>query len=92
MIENEQILHALVIALIVLAINSCFWEGMIFGKIGSALESWNHKIWKPTVGCAICMVPWVGSLFLLIIYEYFDPFVILIAMGMNVVFSSLWKE
>ena len=65
-------------------LNACFWEGHIFGKIGYIMETeladW---IYKPTIGCPICMTPWHGLLAWLIFG--ISPWAILLAAGMNVV-------
>jgi hypothetical protein len=51
--------YAFILAMIINAINVCFWEGHIFEKIGDRFE--DYKWWKPVVGCIICMVPWWGA-------------------------------
>lgn len=49
------------IALIILFLHSCTWEGMIFNGIKYVVspEGW---LYKPLYGCPICMTPWWGTL------------------------------
>jgi len=69
-------------------VNACFWEGMIFGKIGYWLEVHAHAFWKPLIGCTICMTPWHG----LLAWYIFDinPLAILIAAGINTIIAK-WE-
>lgn len=58
-----MIIQALAIALIILFVHACTWEGMIFGSVEKILPSTEGKwLWKPMYGCPICMTPWWGTL------------------------------
>lgn len=73
---------ALVVSMIINAINVCFWETHIFEKIGDYVERKFPRLYKPTIGCIICMTPWWGTL---LCYVFGWPYLsIVIAMGINV--------
>lgn len=76
----DCIVYAFIIAMIINAINVCFWEGHIFESIGARFE--DYKIWKPIAGCIICMVPWWGSAICLL--TGWPLLSIPVAMGINV--------
>jgi hypothetical protein len=56
-----MVAHALVIALIVLFLHSCTWDGEIFEGVKRLIKP-EKKISKPIYGCPICMTPWWGTL------------------------------
>lgn len=60
-----MITNALIISLIVLAIHSFTWEGMIFEPIKKIIKP-EGMLYKPIYGCPICMTPWWGTLIYLI--------------------------
>jgi hypothetical protein len=57
-----MILHGFAIAAIVCFVFVCFnWEGMIFDRVGEWIEAMiPEKIFKPLIGCPICMSVWWG--------------------------------
>jgi hypothetical protein len=57
-----MIVHGFCIAAIVCFIFVCFnWEDMIFEQVGGWMEARiPEKIFKPLIGCPICMSPWWG--------------------------------
>lgn len=62
MIEN-----IIIIALFVYAISATAWDDHIFQKVGDwAEENLPEKIYKPFIGCPICMVPWWGTVIYLV--------------------------
>lgn len=74
--------YGFIIAMIINAINVCFWEAMIFQKVGDWMENRYPTLWKPIAGCIACMSPWWGGLICLILG--WPALSILIAMGINV--------
>ncbi len=78
-----MITNAIILIAWINFLNSTFWEGHIFEKIGARVELWGDWIYKPTIGCIICMTPWWGLLFWLV----FDinPWSIVIAAGVNAI-------
>lgn len=56
----------LIVALTVLFLHVCTWEGMIFGFIHSGLKQLPDYIKKPIYDCPICMSVWWGSIILYI--------------------------
>lgn len=56
-----MIQQAVVISMIILAIHSFTWQGMIFNGIKKLIKPEWH-ISKPIYGCPICMTPWWGTL------------------------------
>jgi hypothetical protein len=55
--------NALILALIIYFIKATTWEGHIWEKQGKALkEKLPEKLYKPIIGCPICMTPWWGTL------------------------------
>lgn len=91
-----ELLFAIKTSLIICAIYACFWDDMIFGKIGQWL---NNKlstpigvyIAKPIYSCIICMSSlWGGG-----IYIYYSglsisiiPHILIVA-GINVLISGI---
>lgn len=62
-----MISQAIIIASIVLFINSCTWDGMIFEKIKKIIKPADEdhpdrKLYKAVYGCPICMTPYYGTL------------------------------
>lgn len=88
------------ISLVVMFIHACTWEGMILSFVPELL--WNAPGWlkKILFDCPICMAPWWGSLILLFIGVFTGEFPhwiewvleLMIAGGMNVVFSSIISQ
>lgn len=86
--------QAFIIAMVCQAVSASFCEGMIFEKPGAWLESNYHKLWKPAVGCPVCMSFWYGLVLVLIMGW---PFLAIpISMGINAVVSeitgTLWNR
>lgn len=81
----------ILISLIVFAIWYCFLEGEIFGKIGVWLEAkLPNSIWKPLIGCPVCMVFWHG---LYIAYFLHLPlWYVIPALGLNAVIVKWWPD
>lgn len=53
---------ALIIALIVFFLKVTTWEGHIFENLGDwAYYNLPEKVYKPLIGCPICMTPWWGT-------------------------------
>ncbi|RFM30035.1 hypothetical protein [Deminuibacter soli] len=85
------------IALIVLFLHACTWDGMILSWVHYLLE--NAPVWlrKPIYDCPACMTPWWGYLVLYLgnrvgfweVHLTSVPFVLAIAAGINVVLSTL---
>jgi hypothetical protein len=67
---EAMILHAFIISAIVCFIFVCFnWEGMIFEQVGAWMEvKIPEKLFKPLIGCPICMSPWWGIAIMAIFY------------------------
>ena len=98
-----MIITALIISLIVIAINLTFQEGEIFGFVSKYGERLPEKLQKPLFSCPICMVPWYGIPVYLIGYYLnlspfadiriqFIAFVIMIAIGINTVYVNFKNE
>ncbi len=93
-----MIQHSIIIALMVQSV----WFTMQDGEIFSLAGEWLAKVLpgrlhNPAFACPVCMTPWYG-LGLLVIWFFivgtgpeprFWPFVLLAAMGLNVVISKL---
>lgn len=60
--------HALIIALIVLFIHACTWEGMIFDGVKKIIKPQGH-LYKPIYGCPICMTPYYGTIMYLLFFN-----------------------
>ena len=94
---------AVVIALIVYFIKATTWKGMIFEKIGKFLDRiLPEKLYKPIIGCPVCMTIWWGLLVYFIGYftniELFQDiraqvviYTLFIASGINTVILMLNK-
>lgn len=82
---DTMIQDALILMCWIQFVNACFWEGMIFGKVGYWMETKIHWLFMPTVGCPICMAPWHG----LMMWYFFgiNPRAIIIAAGINVIIA-----
>lgn len=61
-------MNTLTIAMMVLFLQACSWEGHIFGGIRKYIPPVG-KWYKPLYGCAICMTPWYGSVFYWIFFH-----------------------
>lgn len=64
MVEN-----GIIIAMFILFLHSCTWEGMIFEKIKDIIKP-KGMLYKPIYGCPICMTPWWGTLIFLIFFPF----------------------
>lgn len=59
--------NALVLALIVYFIKVTTWPGHIWQSVGYwAEEKLPEKLYKPFIGCPVCMTPWWGTILYLI--------------------------
>lgn len=104
MIEASQILcQGLVISLCVISVWATMWGGMIFGFIRKWGESYlfeNER--KMAFDCPICMVPYYGTIFYLMLFvSWSDGWLlgvssyigtIAVAMGINAVIVKLLPE
>lgn len=82
--------QAFIIAMLVQAWSSFFWEGMIFGKVSGWIEyKFPNWIYKPLIGCPICMTVWYGAA-LAFIFQ-FNWLAVPVAVGINVVIT-LWTN
>lgn len=96
---------SLITAFVVQAVWYTLQDGEIFGTLGNWLRR-TLPAWalNPVVDCPICMTPWYGFLFLLIygfrhgklVVSLGDvstfPFILIIAMGINVTITKLWPH
>ena len=60
--------HAFIIAMIVLFIHACSWQGMIFEGIKKLIKPEGH-LYKPIYGCPICMTPYYGTIMYLLFFR-----------------------
>jgi len=60
--------HAFIIAMIVLLIHACSWQGMIFEGVKKLIKPEGH-IYKPIYGCPICMTPYYGTIMYLLFFR-----------------------
>lgn len=70
-----------------------FQDGEIFGKAGNWVEYALREYWsKPVVNCSVCMAPWWGSLYYLILWgaDRNWPVVVLCSAGLNAIIVRLW--
>jgi hypothetical protein len=93
--------YIIIISLIVQSIWYSMQEGEIFGGLGEWLR--RHlpgRLHSPVFDCPVCMTPWYG-LGLLVIWFFIVgagpevklwPFVLIAAMGVNVVISKLERH
>lgn len=61
--EDEMVIlcNALILMFIVYFIKSSTWPGMIWAKQHDYLEEHlPEKLYKPIIGCPVCMTPWWG--------------------------------
>lgn len=83
----------IIIALIIDAIHYTLMDGEIFGWLGKwlyeTLPEWLHE---PVFYCNICMTPWYGSLLMLAIWQTWCWWIVLAAMGLNVVINTICKQ
>ena len=79
--------HAFIIAMIVLFIHACSWQGLIFEGIKKLIKPEGH-IYKPIYGCPICMTPYYGTIIYLLFFRLsFTDWLLTIgtAAGMSVI-------
>lgn len=100
---ESVIITALIISLIVIAINLTYQEGEIFGFVSKYGERLPEKLQKPLFSCPICQTPWYGGpIYLIGNYLNLSPFadiriqaiafVIVIAIGINTVYVNIKNE
>jgi len=75
-------LQLIEISLICTGIHVCFFEGMIFGKLGSRMEAWYYK---PLAMCLPCM----ASVWTIVLTQSVNIKDILIVCGMNAIIASV---
>lgn len=90
--ETISLIHVFIIVFVIQGISSTFWEGHIFEKPGDWIERNHPVLWKPLVGCPICMSPWWGTAMQLILWEYWNPTELIICMGINSVIIRWSKD
>lgn len=84
------LIDAAAICLFVQAVNACFWEGMIFGRIGAKIEtSVPDWVYKPTIGCPVCMAFWWGFLAEATLFDMNSILAPFLAMGMCAIIVKL---
>jgi len=67
--NNEMVINALIISLIVLFIHATTWDGHIFAGIKKLIKP-EGKLYKPVYGCPICMTPYYGTAIYWLIYGF----------------------
>lgn len=65
---SKIIEQALIIALIVLFVHACSWQGMIFEGIKKVIKP-EGSLYKPIYGCPICMTPYYGTVIYLLFFN-----------------------
>lgn len=86
-----MIAFGFLIAMVILFLHACTWEGMVLDVVRYRLEHLPLWVKKPLFDCPVCMAPWWGSLIIiafgLVTSYYPHPFVwliqLLIAGGIN---------
>ena len=84
----ELLFIAIVMAIITHAIAISFEDGEIFEKAGAWLETKLPKLWKPLIGCPVCMAFWYSLPVAGFLFDTKGPeFILLplVAMGINVI-------
>lgn len=72
--RKKMLINAIILSLVVYFIKASTWHGMIFEKPHLWLEKHlPEKLYKPTVGCPVCMTPWWG--FILYMVAHFTDVV-----------------
>lgn len=61
-----MIVSALISSLVILFFHATTWEGHIFSVIKKIIKP-DWKISKPLYGCPICMSPYYGTIFYLVV-------------------------
>jgi hypothetical protein len=77
-----MLLDVIEISLICTGIHVCFWEGMIFGKLGERMQHW---IFKPVAMCLSCM----ASVWSILLTMTIDLKLMLAVCGMNTIIAAL---
>lgn len=91
-LETISLIHVFIIVFVIQGISAAFWEGHIFEKPGDWIERNHSTLWKPLVGCPICMSPWWGSAMQIVLWEYWNPLELIVVMGINAVIIRWSKD
>ena len=94
MIQSAILEQSFIIALLVMAVWATFQEGMIFGIVQVWFAPLNNNIKKMLFDCAICMIPYIGSVFYWWIFHVsIKDWIItmVVAMGINTVAVKLFR-
>lgn len=83
----------LTIVSVVWFVNCLFWEGMIFEKVGDYLEEHlPYWLFKPSIGCVICMTPYWGTLISVILFGDWYWLQIIMATGLNAIITRWMND
>lgn len=78
---------------IVWFVNCLFWEGMIFESLGDYLEEkLPYWLFKPTIGCVICMTPYWGTLASFVLFGDWFVLQIIMATGVNAIITRWMND
>lgn len=79
-----------------MAIWATMWEGAIFEFVRTWGEkNLSEKLQKPIYDCPICMTPYYGTVFYILVYDFgFTDWLITViaAMGLNAVLVKLFPD
>jgi hypothetical protein len=85
----------LALALIILFIHSCTWDGMIFSFARKVIKE-DTMLSKPIYNCPICMGPWWGTLMYVTLFGWgsWQEWVLVVgsASGFGVIFVIAIKD
>ena len=65
---TDMLMISFIIALMIQFIHACSWEGMLLGWLNGSLWNLTPYLRKPLFDCPICMSPWWGSLFIVLLW------------------------
>lgn len=84
------VFYSIVIAMIVLFLHACTWDGNIFEGIKKIIKP-EGKLYKPIYGCPVCMAPWYGTLIYFIFFgsDWQEWILTILAAGGISVFSVI---
>jgi hypothetical protein len=84
------VFYSIVIAMIVLFLHACTWDGNIFEGIKKIIKP-EGKLYKPIYGCPVCMAPWYGTLIYFVFFgsDWQEWILTILAAGGISVFSVI---